>query len=135
MLPNEIISSTPSCSKVAVRVRPVLDPNDVACMQVTPNGAILFDEGGTRNKLRRYVYDHVFDDAMSQELVYQKTTAALVKDVLNGFSAAVFAYGSTGSGSFTTQITKNIKAQITYCVSFSFIPSAPQQESKWEPRP
>jgi Kinesin motor domain len=90
-----------------VRVRPVLDTNDVACIQVTPNGAILFDEGGsTRNKLRRYVYDHVFDDTMSQELVYQKTTSALVKDVLNGFSAAVFAYGSTGSGLFTMQINR-----------------------------
>lgn len=82
-----------------MRVRPNLDANDVACIQVTPNGAILFDEGGaSRNKLKRYVYDHVFDDSSSQEVVYQKTTAALVKDVLNGFSAAVFAYGATGSG-------------------------------------
>lgn len=78
------------------------DSHDVACIQVTPNSAILFDEGGSgRNKLRRYVYDHVFNDAMSQEVVYQKTTAALVKDVLNGFSAAVFAYGATGSGLLT----------------------------------
>lgn len=81
-----------------MRVRPLFDSNDVPCIQVTPNSAILFDEGGTRNKLKRYVYDHVFNDAMSQEIVYQKTTAALVKDVLNGFSAAVFAYGATGSG-------------------------------------
>lgn len=77
----------------------MLDSHDVACIQVTPNSAILFDEGGSsRNKLRRYVYDHVFNDSMSQEVVYQKTTAALVKDVLHGFSAAVFAYGATGSG-------------------------------------
>jgi hypothetical protein len=67
----------------------------VPCLQVTPNAAILFDEGGggSRNKYRRYVFDHVFDDKSNQEVVYQKTTAALVKDVLNGFSAAVFAYG------------------------------------------
>jgi Kinesin motor domain len=65
---------------------------------VTPNSAILFDEGGSRHRFRRYVYDHVFDDKTSQEGVYQKTTAALVKDVVNGFSAAVFAYGATGSG-------------------------------------
>ncbi|CRK94978.1 CLUMA_CG008466, isoform A [Clunio marinus] len=86
---------------VAVRVCPILDSNDVPCIQVTPNSAILFDEGGTRNKLRRYVYDHVFDDKSTQEIVYQKTTAALVKDVLNGYSAAVFAYGATGSGEFS----------------------------------
>lgn len=86
-------------AQVAVRVRPLFDINDIPCLQVTPNSAILFDEGsGSRNKFRRYVFDHVFDDAKSQEVVYQKTTAALVKDVLNGFSAAVFAYGATGSG-------------------------------------
>lgn len=81
-----------------MRVRPLLETVEAPCVQVTPNSAILFDEGGGRNKLRRYVYDHVFNDSSSQEIVYQKTTAALVKDVLCGFSAAVFAYGSTGSG-------------------------------------
>lgn len=81
-----------------MRVRPILDSNDVPCIQVTPNSAILFDEGGSRNKLKRYVYDHVFNDTTSQEIVYQKTTAALVSQVLSGFSAAVFAYGATGSG-------------------------------------
>lgn len=84
-----------------MRVRPLLDTNDVACIQVSPHtNAILLDEGtsGSRNKFRRYAFDYVFDDKASQEMVYQKTTAALVKDVLNGFSAAVFAYGATGSG-------------------------------------
>lgn len=66
---------------------------------MTPNSAILFDEGGgSRNKYRRYVFDRVFDDSTSQDVVYQKTTHALVKDVLNGYSAAIFAYGATGSG-------------------------------------
>lgn len=83
-----------------MRVCPILDTADVPCIQVTPNLAILFDEGGSRNKLRRYVYDHVFNDTTTQEVVYQKTTAALVQDVLNGYSAAVFAYGATGSGLF-----------------------------------
>lgn len=68
---------------------------------MTPNSAILFDDGsGGRNKLKRYVYDFVFNDSSTQEVVYQKTTAPLVKDVLSGFSAAVFAYGATGSGQF-----------------------------------
>lgn len=78
-----------------------MDVNDVTCAQISPSGkAILLDEGtsGSRNKFRRYVFDHVFSDESSQEVVYQKTTAALVKDVLHGMSAAVFAYGATGSG-------------------------------------
>lgn len=65
---------------------------------MTPSSTILLDEGLSRNKFRRYIYDHVFNDKTPQELVYQKTTAPLVRDVLNGFSAAVFAYGATGSG-------------------------------------
>lgn len=83
----------------------MLDTNDTPCIQVTPNSAILFDEGGSRNKLKRYVYDHVFNDSSTQEIVYQETTAALVKDVLNGFSAAVFAYGATGSGQLTLSLS------------------------------
>lgn len=85
-------------SQVAVRVRPMIDKSDVPCIQVTSNFAILFNETGQRQQFRRYVYDHVFDDSSSQEVVYQKTTAPLVRDVVNGFSAAVFAYGATGSG-------------------------------------
>lgn len=87
-----------SLRQVAVRVRPMIDKSDVPCIQVTSNFAILYNEGGQRQQFRRYVYDHVFDDSSSQEVVYQKTTAPLVRDVVNGFSAAVFAYGATGSG-------------------------------------
>jgi kinesin family member 18/19 len=79
-------------------VRPMLDNKDVPCIQVTPNWAILFNEGGRRQQFRRYVFDHVFDDTSTQEVVYLQTTAPLVHDVVNGKSAAVFAYGSTGSG-------------------------------------
>lgn len=67
------------------------------CIQVT-NTSILFDEGN--RKYKRYVYDHVIDEYASQELTYEKTTLPLVKDVLNGYTAAVFAYGATGSGNF-----------------------------------
>lgn len=76
----------------------MIDKSDSPCIQVTSNFAILFNEGGQRQQFRRYVYDNVFDDSSSQEVVYQKTTAPLVRDVVNGFSAAVFAYGATGSG-------------------------------------
>lgn len=81
-----------------MRIRPLVEVNDVKCIQVTPNSSLLFDEGVGRNKLKRYMYDNVFDETTTQEIVYQKTTAPLVKDVLNGMSAAVFAYGCTGSG-------------------------------------
>ena len=93
---------------MAVRIRPLIEANDVKCIQVTPNSSLLFDEGVGRNKIKRYMYDHVFDETTTQEIVYQKTTAPLVKDVLNGMSAAVFAYGCTGSGNILQFISKNV---------------------------
>ena len=68
----------------------MIDLQDSTCIQVNGKGAILFDEG-IRNKLRRYNYDHVFDESASQDTVYKATTAPLVKDVMNGMNAAVFA--------------------------------------------
>lgn len=44
------------------------------------------------------MYDYVFAEDSSQDEVYQTTTSPLIKDVLKGYSAAVFAYGATGSG-------------------------------------
>lgn len=42
------------------------------------------------------MYDYVFSEQASQEEVYHTTTSPLIKDVLKGLSAAVFAYGATG---------------------------------------
>lgn len=42
------------------------------------------------------MYDYVFSEQATQEEVYNTTTSPLIKDVLNGLSAAVFAYGATG---------------------------------------
>lgn len=46
------------------------------------------------------MYDYVFAEDSTQEEVYQTTTSPLIKDVLKGYSAAVFAYGATGSGNY-----------------------------------
>lgn len=46
------------------------------------------------------MYDYVFAEDSTQDEVYQTTTSPLIKDVLKGYSAAVFAYGATGSGKY-----------------------------------
>lgn len=45
--------------------------------------------------------------------MYQTTTAPLVKDVMNGYNAAVFAYGATGSGKTHTMLGPNPKKAAT----------------------
>ncbi|XP_018784075.1 PREDICTED: kinesin-like protein KIF19 [Bactrocera latifrons] len=87
---------------VVVRVRPSDESSD-HCIDVISDKSLLFDDGG-KSRPRQYSYDHVFKESDTQERVYKKTTAPLVKDVLNGLNAAVFAYGATGSGKTHTML-------------------------------
>lgn len=59
------------------------------------------------------MYDNVFAENSTQDEVYHTTTAPLIKDVLNGLSAAVFAYGATGSGKTHTMLGPNPKKAST----------------------
>lgn len=88
--------------QVAVRVRPSLEATE-RCIEVISGGSLLYDDGG-KSRPRKYSYDHVFRENDTQEQVYKTTTAPLVRDVLNGYNAAVFAYGATGSGKTHTML-------------------------------
>ncbi|XP_037808588.1 kinesin-like protein KIF19 [Lucilia sericata] len=87
---------------VAVRVRPSFE-NSERCIEVVSSKSLLFDDGG-RGKARKYSYDNVFKESDTQETVYKTTTAPLVKEVIKGYNAAVFAYGATGSGKTHTML-------------------------------
>ncbi|GAB0086138.1 Kinesin motor domain-containing protein [Sergentomyia squamirostris] len=97
---------------VAVRIRPSNESNEQKCVHVTSKKTLLFDDG-SKTKPMKYVYDHVFGEDSSQEEVYVKTTAPLVKDVLSGLNAAAFAYGATGSGKTHTMLGPNPKKAAT----------------------
>lgn len=45
-----------------------------------------------------FAFDRVFDENISQTEVYEGTTKNLLKSVLDGYNATVFAYGATGCG-------------------------------------
>ena len=57
-----------------------------------------------RNNERQYVFDMAFGADSTQQEVYEKTTRPLVKSVLDGFHATVFAYGATGAGKTYTMV-------------------------------
>lgn len=78
-----------------MRVRPPSFPKEEKCLQVFSKKSLYFDDGN-KNKPKKYIYDYVFSEDASQEEVYHTTTSPLIKDVLKGYSAAVFAYGATG---------------------------------------
>ena len=56
-----------------------------------------------------YEYDFVFGENASQEEVYENTTASLIKQVVEGYSATIMAYGATGSGKTYTMVGKGDK--------------------------
>ena len=51
-----------------------------------------------RTKETPFHFDQAFDPASSQEEVFQTCCGPIIKDVLNGFSGTVMAYGQTSSG-------------------------------------
>jgi len=57
-----------------------------------------------RSNERQYVFDSTFGADSTQKEVYEKTTQSLVKSVLEGFHATVFAYGATGAGKTFTMV-------------------------------
>lgn len=72
------------------------------------NDVLRHNRGGDR----QYVYDAVFGEDSSQEQVYEKTTKGLVKDVIEGYNATVFAYGATGSGKTYTMLGSSLQPGI-----------------------
>ncbi|XP_053678627.1 kinesin-like protein KIF19 [Anopheles nili] len=104
-------SGTEERLMVTVRIRPLSDPAEPNCIQAQSNRSrsLLFDDG-TRNKPKKYNYDCVFGEASTQDEVYAIAVAPLVQDVLNGYNAAVFAYGATGSGKTHTMLGPHVRS-------------------------
>lgn len=90
-------------------MRPPINAKEEKCIQVFSKKSLYFDDG--HNKPKKYLYDYVFAEDSSQDEVYQTTTSPLIKDVLKGYSAAVFAYGATGSGKLKKIYMKNQQNQ------------------------
>lgn len=88
-------------------MRPPNNLKDDKCIQVLSKKSLNFDDG-SKNKPKKYTYDYVFAEHSAQDEVYQTTTSPLIADVLNGYSAAVFAYGATGEPKSNSQNRKSI---------------------------
>ena len=49
-----------------------------------------------RDRQKRFRFDNVFDRKVPTNTVYKKTVRRLIKSILEGYNATVFAYGATG---------------------------------------
>ena len=100
---------------VAVRVRP-LNAKETEHIEAHPvvtravgDALISFDpptqapkglhvRGSHRHADLRFAFDVVFDQDCTQDQVYDKCAKPVIKSVMNGINATIFAYGATGSG-------------------------------------
>ncbi|XP_018575134.1 kinesin-like protein KIF19 [Anoplophora glabripennis] len=96
---------------VAVRIRPLRQDESARILYALDKKHIIFEESDKNDLLRQkravekqYSFDVVFGEDSTQEDVYKVTTSSLVKDILNGYNATVFAYGPTGAGKTHTMV-------------------------------
>ncbi|XP_042223542.1 kinesin-like protein KIF19 isoform X3 [Homarus americanus] len=102
---------------VTVRVRPLTsDERLKGCYRITQaidSKMVTLQEQETnkndhlrqkRKQEKGFAYDRLFGEDSNQKEVYEDTTKPLVNDVVNGFSATVFAYGATGAGKTFTMV-------------------------------
>ncbi|CAD8195951.1 unnamed protein product [Paramecium octaurelia] len=106
---------------VAIRCRPLnqkeIQNDDLDIVRVEDNLIIILDpiqmeyeaenkkmlEVYHRSKEQRYAFDKVFREE-SQDDIFEQTCKQLIKPVMNGYNATVFAYGPTGTGKTYTML-------------------------------
>eukprot|EP00049_Salpingoeca_infusionum_P019198 m.360736 g.360736 ORF g.360736 m.360736 type:complete len:1098 (+) comp19151_c0_seq1:623-3916(+) len=102
---------------VFVRVRPQLEQEKEAghesVVDVVGGNVLVLNERQKdasdvlrkhRSRSKNFGFDAVFDGETDQQAVYAQTTKPLLKGVLNGYNATVFAYGPTGAGKTYTML-------------------------------
>ncbi|KAF2463316.1 kinesin [Lindgomyces ingoldianus] len=104
--------------KVAVRVRPPLQPGDPgfdlvptrfrgATCQVTSPSSLAVDASGGR---KIFVFDRVFGEDIDQEGVFEYVTES-VSSFVQGYNVSILAYGQSGAGKSYTMGTTGPREQ------------------------
>ncbi|XP_074703348.1 kinesin-like protein KIF19 [Strix aluco] len=83
-------SEQATLGRVVVLRDPLADPDDVL--------------RASRSRQKSYSFDVAFDATATQETVYRATTQSLIRVVISGSNATVFAYGPTGCGKTYTML-------------------------------
>ncbi|KAB0793212.1 hypothetical protein PPYR_12872 [Photinus pyralis] len=93
---------------VCVRKRPLnakeLNKNEIDVITIPQRDRLILHEPKQKVDLTKYLdnlnfrFDYVFDDTVSNEMVYRFTAQPLIRTVFEGGRATCFAYGQTGSG-------------------------------------
>ena len=96
---NYNIISVPDKDKITITVPTEYIPDDMSGIYLAGEQIKI-----TKVKEVSYNYDFVFNENTTQDEVYRCTTSNLIKQVVEGFSATILAYGATGSGKTYTMV-------------------------------
>ncbi|XP_012274142.1 kinesin-like protein KIF3B [Orussus abietinus] len=107
---------TTQCVQVVVRCRP-MDAKESTrgysqVVEVYPSRGVVEihnpREDPSRENLKEFTFDAVYDWNAKQGEIYEETVRPLVSSVLDGFNGTIFAYGQTGTGkTYTMEGSKN----------------------------
>lgn len=116
------------CVQVVVRCRP-MDEKESArgfsrVVDVAPSRGVVEirnpREDPSRDNIKVFTFDAVYDGQSSQQDVYEETVRPLVSSVLDGFNGTIFAYGQTGTGKTYTMEGSKIEAKKRGIIPRSF---------------
>ncbi len=117
--PEEDDKESTSNISVCVRLRPMLSKEiamgQMQCVNTIDKVVVVTDPGHDEDDVlrakrvheKRYAFDHVFPERMTNEQVFAQTTLGLIGPLMRGFNATVFAYGATGAGKTYTMLGDN----------------------------
>ncbi|XP_073996213.1 kinesin-like protein KIF19 isoform X2 [Rhodnius prolixus] len=125
---------------VAVRVRPLKTDEGERILHVIDSKTIVLDDETDKKDVLRqkriadkqYIYDFAFGENSKQEEVYVATTRGLVRDVLLGYNATVFAYGATGAGKTHTMVGTTSEPGIMVRALNDLFTSISDQQSQYK---
>ena len=103
------MSDKTSAVRVGVRVRPFTS-KELSASQSTESILTCIQQGTQEIRLnsKRFTYDAVFDESVSQEALYHSVGGPLMENFLEGFNATVSVYeNETGESNIMPQILSN----------------------------
>ncbi|KAG5353170.1 hypothetical protein C0989_009547 [Termitomyces sp. Mn162] len=88
--------------------------------------------GTKRYKDKRFMFDRVFGREAQQHDVYETTSQPLLKGLLDGYNATVFAYGATGCGKTHTISGTESDPGIIYLTMADLFQRIKDREDDWD---
>ncbi|KAK2466480.1 hypothetical protein APHAL10511_002122 [Amanita phalloides] len=88
--------------------------------------------GTKRYKDKRFMFDRVFGHGATQHDLYETTAQPLLKGILDGYNATVFAYGATGCGKTHTISGTESDPGIIYLTMADLFQRIQDRREEWE---